>query len=511
MHSMKNDGTDQICIDFHETNEFHPSVDNNGMIVYTRWDYLDRDHSSAHHMWRCFPDGRDPRSFHANYALPWSTVEQGDWPNGLNMRPWAEFNCRAIPGSHKYIATAGPHHGQAFGSLVIIDTHIDDDNAMAQVKRLTPYVQFPEAESGTRGFSNMAYGTAWPLSEQFFLCNHKDTISLLDSSGNREMIHKLANGLRPIDPIPLRPRRKPHVIATATWQGQRLAQRPSKATISVMNVYTTDDYGKLPEGVKIKWLRIVQVVPKTTPNSDNPRVGYGSQSIARLPLGIVPVEADGSVYFEAPVEKSIYFQLLDAKGMAVQSMRSLTYVHPGEQMNCVGCHENKSESPKINATPLAMRRAPSPIAPEVPDQYPFGFYRHVKPVFEDKCMSCHTEQNVQPQKMNYQDLEPYAFYFGHGYRNALHGGSRTAPGKFGAAYSKMGKALLNKTHTQALQAGEFTEEDVRKIVIWLDLNSNELYALKDVDRQRKGEIVWPQLDTDPANPIGTETELAAGR
>jgi hypothetical protein len=36
----------------------------------------------------------------------------------------------------------------------------------------------------------------------------------------------------------------------------------------------------------------------------------------------VPVEADGSAYFEAPVGKSIYFQALDAQGMAVQSMRS---------------------------------------------------------------------------------------------------------------------------------------------------------------------------------------------
>ena len=45
-------------------------------------------------------------------------------------------------------------------------------------------------------------------------------------------------------------------------------------------------------------------------------------SIGRMPLGVVPVEPDGSVYCEAPVGKAIYFQLLDEKGMAVHSMRS---------------------------------------------------------------------------------------------------------------------------------------------------------------------------------------------
>jgi len=511
LHSINPDGSDLICIDFHETNEFHPSVDNNGMLVYTRWDYLDRDHSAAHHMWTSFPDGRDPRSFHANYALPWSTVEKGNWPNGLNQRPWAEFNCRAIPGSHRFIATAGPHHGQAFGSLVMIDTHVPDDNRMSQVKRITPYVKFPESETGTRNWAQMAYGTAWPLSENFYLCNHKDAIVLLDSSGNRELVYKLTNGLRPIDPIPLRARPKPLVIQPKTYQGQRRAQSSATATISIMNVYLTDDYGKLPEDIEITSLRIIQVVPKTTPNSDNPRIGFGSQSIARLPLGIVPVEKDGSVFFEAPIDKSIYFQLLDENGMAVQSMRSLTYVHAGEQMNCVGCHENKLESPFMNASPLAMQRHPSPIKPEVADQYPFGFHRHVKPIFERNCISCHKDEDVQPQKMNYRDLEAYVFYFGHGYRNPLHGGLRTAPGKFGAAYSRMGKALLNETHQQAIRDGKFTDEDIRKIVVWLDLNSNEFYAFHDIEKQRNGEVVWPKLDVDPRNPVGTESKPIAAR
>ena len=42
-----------------------------------------------------------------------------------------ELDCRAIPGSQKFVATAAPHHGQAFGSLVLIDPRVPDDDAMA--------------------------------------------------------------------------------------------------------------------------------------------------------------------------------------------------------------------------------------------------------------------------------------------------------------------------------------------------------------------------------------------
>jgi len=511
MFSMKADGSDLIDIDFHETNEFHPSVDNHGMIVYTRWDYVDRDHSAAHHMWHCCPDGRDPRSFHANYALPLSTVEDVG-PGALNMRPWAEFNCRAAPASDKYIATAGPHHGQAFGSLVMIDISIPDDHKMSQVKRITPDVRFPEAETGTRSWSDMAYGTAWPLSDSFYLCNYKDGIYVLDEWGNRELICKVTNGLRPIDPIPLRPRRKPPVIPTATYQGERLRQDSPVATISVMNVYINDEFGRLPEGVQIKQMRIVQVIPKSTPSANNPRIGRGDQSLARIPLGVVPVEKDGSVYFKAPVGKAIYFQLLNEKGMAVQSMRSVTYVHPGEQMSCVGCHESKLTAPWANSRPLALRRRPSELVPEVEDQVMFSFHRHVKPVFEKKCVTCHREKEKRgPKSMNYGDLDQYIFYFGHGYRNRLHGGSRVHPGKFGAMFSRMGKALLNSNHQESLKEGRFTDQDFRTIVMWLDMNSNEFTAYKDVGAQKQGEIVWPQFDVDPDNITGVEKRIAPDR
>ena len=505
MYSMKADGSDMITIDYHETNEFHPSVDNQGMIVYTRWDYVDRDHNGAHHMWHCQPDGRDPRSYHSNYAYPLTTVEPQKHGGSIRDRPWAEFNCRAIPGNDdKFVATAGPHHGQAYGSLVLIDISIPDDNKMSQTKRITPDVRFPESEGWARPWHVMAYGTAWPLSETFYLANYKDTACVVDAFGNNEPILRTLNGMRPLDPMPCQARKKAPIKPTQTYQGERASKNAPAATISVMNVHITDEFGKLPKGAKPTEMRIIQLLPKSTPRVNNPQIGWGDQSLARISLGVVPIEKDGSVYCKAPVGKAIYFQILDKNGMAIQSMRSATYAHLGEQLSCVGCHEDKQKTPNISKRPLAMKRAPSELKPEVKDFKMFNFYKNVKPILEKKCLPCHQAKKKGLQKMNYQDLKGYAFWFGHGIGRKMSGGSRTLPGKFGAKQSKLGKTLLGIGHQKALKAGKFTKDDLRNIYLWLDLNSNQYSAYKKTEEQKKGELVWPMYDVNPKNYDGTE-------
>ena len=81
-----------------------------------------------------------------------------------------ELYVRPIPGSAKYVGLAAPHHGQAYGSIVIIDPQAMDDDAMGPVRRLTPEVGFPESQGGTE-----TYGFPWALesirrSERVIVC-----------------------------------------------------------------------------------------------------------------------------------------------------------------------------------------------------------------------------------------------------------------------------------------------------------------------------------------------------
>jgi len=520
LHSMEPDGSDIVTLSYHETNEWQPSVNHKGMIVYTRWDYVDRWWASAHHLWMSYPDGRDPRNFHGNYPLPTSAFIEDLQPeqygqnrlsSGRALRPDVEISFRAVPASDKYTATAVGHHQGFSGSLVMVDPRIPDDGKMAQAKRITPEYGFPEVEPN----SPHAYGTAWPLSEDFYLCNFNFGLYLLDRFGNRVVIYDPGKGAyRVRDPFPLRPRKSPPDVPVKTWQGKR-ASLPDhlRATIKVVNCYVGDI--PLPPGTKVKWMRIIQLIPQMRTQIDGRVIRYMSffdESLGRIPLGIVPVEDDGSIYCEAPVGKTIYFQLLDADGMAVQSMRSATYVHAGEQMSCVGCHESKWQANPSMPNPSAFRRPPSKIVPEVDSgAIPFNFHKLVKrPVFDKKCVPCH-QKHPQAPEMTYASLAKNHLAFGLpgeiGMRMLGIGGSRTTPGRFGARVSGIVQSLKTKDYHKDL---DMSDDDWRRLTLWLDLNSNQLgwigNDMEQIEAQRRGEDVWPPIDVDRANPTGVETD-----
>jgi hypothetical protein len=508
LYSMKADGTDMYPISYNETNEWEPSVSNDGLLVYTRWDYVDRDDCIAHHLWTCYPDGVDPRSPHANYPLPLTTMTGSGWTDGRFYRPNAEFQIRACPDpSRKFVATAGSHHSPIVGEIVLIEPDIADDGKMAQMKGVTTGITW--WWDGLNAAHD--YATPWPLSEQVFLCGKGSDLIYRDAIGNEQVLYHDNNGWRPQDPIPLAARKTPSVLTKKTWQGERYnLSDHRRATMSIMDARVGDM--ALPAGTTIKSMRIVQIIPQFNPVINTPRVGYSSESLVRLSLGTVPVESDGSVYCEAPVAKEIFFQLLNEKGMAVRTMRAGTYVHAGEQMSCVGCHEDKWTAVPPFTNRLAMQRAPSKLTPEIGTAVePVGFYRTVKPVFDAKCAPCHIQQAKGPD-MTYASLANYTFSWcgpGNPYVNGdiitpLHGGSRSMPNMYGAVYSKLTQ-YCDSTHYNV----KLTAQELRRITLWMDLNSNELCAYSDatIADQKAGKIVWPEIDIDTNNIQGIENNF----
>ncbi len=509
LFDMLPDGEDIRCLSFHETNEWHPSVTNDGRIMYTRWDYVDRHGCTAHLPWVTTLDGRDSRAVHGNFAP-------------RNLRPDMELDCRAIPGSHRFVATAAPHHGQAFGSIVVFDPRIEDDDAMAPVKRFTPEVKFPESQGGAQ-----VYGTPWPLSENYQLCVYDTNmkpgagrqggahvrgnygIYLVDAFGNKELIYR-DPAVACQSPMPLRPRKQPPQVpmfAQHTPGGKPFvsppaskAEEPAEGTLSVINAY--DSLKAWPEGTEIKALRVIQILPMTVPSGRPPheiglRLPSGRDSVilARNVLGTVPVEKDGSAHFIVPAEKEIFFQALDQNGLAVQSMRSATYLQAGERLVCHGCHERKHRAPLMpESLPLALQREPSRLAPDVDGTNPFSYPRLVQPVLDKHCVECHEEEDKAPTLArepiarkfyaSYNSLaEKYGFW---NYGN----GHRTTPGNFGARASKLLK-ILEEGHYEV----KLSEEELHRITLWLDCCSifYGVYEKEGGEAQLRGEVVHPTL------------------
>lgn len=529
LHSMKADGSDIIPMSWHDTQERYPSVDNNGMIVYFRWDYLDRNFNAGQHFWICYPDGRDPRAPHGNYTS--NNKSPGD--------PFTEWWFRAIPGSgSKYLAIAGKHHqpNTEVGPPVLIDVSIREDFTGNQVTPLIPLSEcpWPHDDREENSKNGCLFQCPWPLtSEHFLIClalnekkadNSLDGLYLMDIFGNRELIHRCKGdrGGNHLQAIPLKARKRPPVIPVKTWQGERAGMPDhKKATISILDVYNS--YLPWPPGIKegrkIKHIRIVQIFGREmqAPHHNIPEVHNGKGSQVRAVLGTVPVEADGSCYFEAPVGKPIYFEAVDDRGLAVQTMMSDTYVHPGEQLVCAGCHEDRWSMPPARGTQTAFQRSPSKIEPEVEGSCPLTPGRLIMPVFENTCMPCH-QKNSQQGK-NHGPLDMHAEFMSGKYGDAKRyptgdvgrpnrtgGAIRSFPGEVGALRTKLGKKLLEPNHRNAL-----SYEDFHRVTLWLDMKEPFLgcYSL-DADTVRgqmfrDDMICWPEL-IDPSNPTGVELD-----
>jgi len=507
VYDMNPDGSDIRMMSPHENNEWQPSVDNNGMIIYTRWDYVDRHGCTAHHPWIMTPDGCDSRAMHGNFSIK-------------SKRADMEMDLRAIPGSHKIIGTATPHHGQAYGSLIIYDPNMPDDDMMAPVKRITPDVKFPESQGGKQ-----VYGTPWPLNENYYLCVYDAGmrmrngrqggkhargdygIYLVDAFGNKVLIYRDPD-IASLSPMPLRSRKRPPIV---TPKSQRLVANPPKeGTMAVMDVY--DSLKPWPEGTKIKALRIYQIFSMSCPSGRPPhetgrRINSAGDSVnlARRVIGTVPVENDGSAYLKIPALKEVYFQALDENGCAVQSMRSATWVQPGEKLSCIGCHEPKNQAPSQSKTSVvkALQREPSIPKPDVDGTNPFSYPRLVQPVLDKNCVACHVKNkdkgapaldreivkiNIRrPTKVyrSYDSLiHKYAFWnYGDRYR--------TTPGKFGALASKL-YPMLKKGHHDL----KLSDEDMHRIIVWLDSVSNfyGVYEKEGGETQLAGGIAQPTLE-----------------
>jgi cytochrome c553 len=337
---------------------------------------------------------------------------------------------------------------------------------------------------------------------------------LLDIFGNRELIYCDPH-VDCVKPIPLAARPRPPVVPDMVRDAKDAGPaRP--ATIGVMNVYASDL--AWPSDVNISALRIIQLF-QNYGGGDEPPMGYTGMALPRIPLGTVPVYEDGSAYFEAPVNRMIYFQALDENGLAVQSMRSATVVHSGETLTCVGCHEAKWKTPTLRnrEPPLAFRRGrPDKITPEVCGTEPFTFARHVQPVLAAKCADCHVKEGKGPQNLanttltvfkggrnknglasaSFAELRPYTWFYALNYSVK---DNRSVPGQIGARAAKLLKCLSPEHHGVKL-----TPQERRLITLWMDLGSPYYCSIFDRGKQHAGELVYPRFDFDPDNFFGLD-------
>jgi len=393
---MDADGANLEQIGKSTLHEGHGCLMPDGRILYDRWEYVDRNFGDAQGVWTCNPDG-------TNHAV---------WYGNNTASPGAVLDARVIPdtGGERFIATYSSCHDRPWGALAIVDRSRGIDTpAGSGPARSGPEVHmWPAGAWGLVGRGNYdmfkrthpKYEDPWPLGDpsgglgggRYFLCSRMTGageqmgIYLLDVFGNEILLHHEEPGC--FDPMPLGARRRPPVIPDRT----DLAERAGR--FYVYDVYIGTGMEKVARGA-VKHLRVVESPEKrfwtrtawSGSGTQAPGMAWDDFNNKRI-LGTVPVEPDGSAHFTIPADRFVYFQLLDADGMMIQSMRSGTIVRPGETTGCIGCHEGRQTA--APSRPIAaMRRPPRELEGFYGPPRLYNYVEEAQPVFDKNCLKCH--------------------------------------------------------------------------------------------------------------------------
>jgi Hydrazine synthase alpha subunit middle domain len=122
-------------------------------------------------------------------------------------------------------------------------------------------------------------------------------------------------------------------------------------------------------------------------------IGNGTWDVKQV-LGNAKVHEDGSALFTVPARTPVYFQALDERGYAVQTMRSWSTLQPGETFSCVGCHDNKNTAARTDnyRTSLAMTAGVQQLEPFHGPPRGFSFRKEIQPILDRHCIRCHDDR-----------------------------------------------------------------------------------------------------------------------
>ncbi len=426
------DGQNIIRVGYDQVHTTYPTVTSDGRVIYTRWDYNDRNQMYIQGIFQMQQDGTNQTELFGNNM---------SWPTTL-------LHSREIPGTtDKYVSIVSGHHTYQAGKMVVVDlskgrndkdavdyvypednTHSDDINKKDGVDGLGqhgPLYRYPVALSDHEFLVSYAPDGYYDNDGNPTSGGDKDYTPfhiyyMNTETGVREIVSEAITGATYKDTIAAS-----QIVPIAT---RELFNRPSMVnygkdtgTVYVGNVYEGEGMeGVDPAKQEAKYLRVVELefrsysiganIGRGTGSSDpySPvSAGNGSWDVKTI-LGIVPIEPDGSALFEVPADTPIFFQVLDAEGEIMQTMRSWATLMPGETFSCVGCHEDKNTVPPSSAgVSMAMKKGVQKLQKDLwmvgekyedydpyTDAEGFSYTENVQPILDKSCVSCHNNQDA---------------------------------------------------------------------------------------------------------------------
>ncbi|MBC8869008.1 MAG: hypothetical protein H8E44_06295, partial [Planctomycetes bacterium] len=167
LHRMDANGSNVERLSANYLNDFTPSVLEDGRIVYSRWEYVDRPAIPIQSLWVINPDGTGMAGFFGNRVLS----------------PGTFMEARQIPGTTKIICTMTGHNGPTRGAIGVVD-RTKGVNSQAAIENITPDVPVPQVDQGNGNTSgSKLYSGPMPLVARRFRASSRGPIPAPDSAG----------------------------------------------------------------------------------------------------------------------------------------------------------------------------------------------------------------------------------------------------------------------------------------------------------------------------------------
>ena len=477
LYRMDKNGADIQPLSFANLSEFAPSVADDGRVLWTRSEYVDKGADYGHTLWTIRADGTSPELV---------------FGNTINL-PQGYANGRFVPKTQEVCCTLISHFGDLNGPIALIDQSKGPHDP-SSIRSITPEVPWPGYWARSETFRE-----PYPVTRDIFLVAHaaldRFGIYLIDRYGNRELLF-IDTAIDTICPQPFHAREAPPIIYGSLDEKLRAE---GLGRFSIANVYRGLE-GQVEVGTA-KYLRICQeesspleqLSDGTYQTDHEPFMEYyaspidvlqgaygWSSYVAKGVVGTVSIEEDGSADFVAPAGEVLFFELLDENFNEIQRMRSVVQLQPGERRSCIGCHESRLSAPEGGLT-LASSK-PSQV-PEPPPQGagPFWYEKVVQPVLDKNCVSCHTLQTAEENQKqvdltdvrdenkipaSYRSLlqSGDVFYFDYTWGDGKT--TKADPYSFGTFQSNLWTVLKDDAHKNV----RLTAEEERAIKLWIDLN-----------------------------------------
>jgi hypothetical protein len=399
LHVMDADGSDIQQISFNQSHDLNPMVLHSGKILFSRWDNVANNNSINIYQMNADGSGLEivyGRHSHnselSDEALQFTQLREQ--PDGQLLAALRPFVSNSWGGEYvniditNYIDNTmpitsqnglnGPAQVSALFDNILIDGSIsagglfaavyplwDDSQRLlfswSQCRVYDPGQVLDENESDVR--------TILPCDDELLANPQIETAPLLfglwmfDPLENTQLVINVPEeGQFYTDIVAMQARAFPTDAQQAEEFDQDLANN-DLGRVHIKSVYDFSGIDVTAQGIAVmadptqtpigdrpaRFLRVVKAVSipsEEVRDFDNSAFGRSRNQLMREIIGYVPIEPDGSVYFDAPANVPLAFSILDVNGRRIgERHQNWLQLAAGEVRTCNGCHSQNSEAP----------------------------------------------------------------------------------------------------------------------------------------------------------------------